>query len=157
MKRNTIIGSAGFAMLILLMMGTSALNAGGKAKFGPHPAYLHALSDLRAARWMVDHRPGNRKATQDEMMAVQEIDKTIAELKRAAIDDGKDINFRPPVQEKPDHGGCLHDAIDLLRRARKDVEAEEDHRFAQDLNPRIFGHIDAAIASVDKAIHALKY
>ena len=23
-----------------------------------HPAYLHALSDLRAARWLIEHRPG---------------------------------------------------------------------------------------------------
>ncbi len=23
-----------------------------------HPAYLHALSDLRAARWLIAHRPG---------------------------------------------------------------------------------------------------
>jgi len=24
-----------------------------------HPAYLHALEDLRAARWMIEHRPGD--------------------------------------------------------------------------------------------------
>ena len=27
---------------------------------GRHPAYLHALTDLRTARWMVEHRPGRR-------------------------------------------------------------------------------------------------
>jgi hypothetical protein len=25
---------------------------------GQHPYYLHALSDLRAGRWMLQHRPG---------------------------------------------------------------------------------------------------
>ena len=26
---------------------------------GKHPAYLHALTDLRTARWMLEHRPGD--------------------------------------------------------------------------------------------------
>ena len=26
---------------------------------GKHPYYLHALSDLRTARWMLEHRPGD--------------------------------------------------------------------------------------------------
>ena len=26
---------------------------------GDHPGYLHALSDLRAARWNLEHRPGD--------------------------------------------------------------------------------------------------
>ena len=26
---------------------------------GKHPFYLHALSDLRTARWMLEHRPGD--------------------------------------------------------------------------------------------------
>ena len=26
---------------------------------GHHPAYLHALTDLRAARWNLEHRPGD--------------------------------------------------------------------------------------------------
>ena len=31
-----------------------------------HPAYLHALSDLRAARWLLSHRPGDLRVTVDE-------------------------------------------------------------------------------------------
>ena len=26
---------------------------------GKHPFYLHALSDLRSARWLIEHRPGD--------------------------------------------------------------------------------------------------
>ena len=32
-----------------------------------HPHYLHALSDLRAARWEIEHRPGNWTLSIDEM------------------------------------------------------------------------------------------
>ncbi|MEO7105551.1 MAG: hypothetical protein ABIZ09_04185, partial [Rhodoferax sp.] len=35
-----------------------------------HPAYLHALSDLRAARWLIAHRPGNAKVSGDEDVAI---------------------------------------------------------------------------------------
>jgi hypothetical protein len=36
-----------------------------------HPAYLHALSDLRAARWLIQHRPGDWVQNGDEMEAVR--------------------------------------------------------------------------------------
>src|ERR1700734_745230 len=55
---------------------------------GPHPYYLHALSDLRAARWMIEHRPGNWAQTQDEIEAVHRIDAAIGEIKKASIEDG---------------------------------------------------------------------
>jgi hypothetical protein len=38
-----------------------------------HPAYLHALADLRAARWLIEHRPGDWTQTGDEMEAVRSI------------------------------------------------------------------------------------
>jgi hypothetical protein len=55
---------------------------------GKHPFYLHALSDLRAARWLIEHRPGDAVVSGQEDVAVAEIDKAIGEIKRAAIDDG---------------------------------------------------------------------
>ena len=65
---------------------------------GKHPAYLHALSDLRAARWMLEHRPGDAAVSAQEDVAITEIDKAIGEIKKASIDDGKDIHDHPPVQ-----------------------------------------------------------
>jgi len=56
---------------------------------GKHPAYLHALSDLRTARWMLEHRPGDAAVSAREDVAVAEIDASINEIKHAAIDDGK--------------------------------------------------------------------
>ena len=139
-------------MLILFSITSVKATAGVPSKFQGHPAYLRALSDLRAARWMLDHRPGNWKQTEDEIGAVREIDKAIFELKQAAIDDGKDINFHPRVDERPDRPGRLHAAADYLRKARADVNEEEDNQFAKGLKHRALEHINMAVGSTERAI-----
>jgi hypothetical protein len=118
-----------------------------------HPHYLHALSDLRAARWMIEHRPGNWQQTMDEVEAVKRIDEAINEIKKAAIDDGKDINDHVRMDEHPDHFGRLHDAVDFLKKAREDVNKDEDNGFAQGLQSRALKHINEAIRLTEKAIH----
>jgi hypothetical protein len=58
---------------------------------GPHPAYLHALSDLRAARpYLNDGWRGLREYDDDAV--IREIDAAINEIKKASIDDGKGLN-----------------------------------------------------------------
>lgn len=111
----------------------------------PHPAYLHALSDLRAARWLIDHRPGDWQQSTDEVEAVRRIDAAINEIKRAAIDDGRSLAYHPAVDERPDHRGRIHEAIDYLRRARTDVSSAESNAFANGLRDRAIAHIDGAI------------
>jgi tetratricopeptide (TPR) repeat protein len=118
-----------------------------------HPAYMHALSDLRVARWMIEHRPGNWEATIDEVNAVNRIDAAINEIKRAAINDGKDVNEHVYVDEHPDHMGRLHDAIDFLEKARQDISRDEDNRFADGLQARAIDHISEAIRLTRNAIH----
>jgi hypothetical protein len=132
----------------------AAIGAVNRALKGVHPSYLHALSDLRAARWMIEHRPGNWQQTVDEVQAVQQIDAAIGEIKKASIDDGKNLEDHPPVDERNDHDGRLHVAVDFLGKARQDISQDEDNRFAKGLQDRAYGHIDAALASVKKAIHA---
>jgi hypothetical protein len=110
-----------------------------------HSAYLHALSDLRAARWLIEHRPSDWAQTSDEVQAVHEVDAAINEIKRAAIDDGKNLADHPPLDERPDHRGRIREALDFLRRGRADVEREEDNAYANGLRDRAIGHIDAAI------------
>lgn len=117
-----------------------------------HPYYLHALSDLRAARWMIEHRPGDWQRTVDEVEAVKQIDKAIFEIKKASIDDGKDINDHPKVDEHPDHIGRLHAAVDFLKKALDDVNKDEDNRFAEGLQDRAMHHIKEAIRLAEKAI-----
>ena len=63
---------------------------------GPHPAYLHALSDLRDARAHLEHQ-GNDPADHEEESAIGNIDKALDDIKKAAIDDGKNIRDHVPV------------------------------------------------------------
>ena len=53
-------------------------------------------------------------------------DAAIGEIKRAAIDDGKDIHDHPTVVAPADRPGRLHKALELLRKAHDDVAREED-------------------------------
>jgi hypothetical protein len=143
------------AVLFLGLFGATQANAaGGVNAFGQHPYYLHALSDLRAARWMIEHRPGNWVQTQDEIEAVRRIDAAINEIKKASIEDGKNLEDHPPVDELADRFGRLHKALDFLRKARQDISHDEDNVFAQGLQARAYGHIDGAIGAVKRAIHS---
>jgi hypothetical protein len=118
-----------------------------------HPAYLRALSDLRTARWMLEHRPGDIAVSAHESEAIGEIDRAIGELKRAAIDDGKNIHDHPPADLPNDYRGRLHKAADLLRKVRADTYREEDNPTAKGLRDRAIGHIDAALHATEQAIH----
>jgi hypothetical protein len=120
---------------------------------GEHPAYMHALSDLRAARWLIDHHPPSYAQGADEAAAVRQIDDAIRDLKQAAIDDGKDVYFHPPVDERPDMPGRLHGAVDALKKARADIDREEDNGWARGLRNRSIQHIDDALHHVRRAIH----
>src|SRR5215831_3865298 len=95
---------------------------------GKHPAYLHALEDLRHARGHLE-RPATvtNKTRWDERVAISEIDAAIHEIKQAAIDDGKNLADHPPVDVAMDWPGRLHRSAELLRKARADVNEEEDN------------------------------
>jgi hypothetical protein len=117
-----------------------------------HPAYLHALSDLRTARWMLEHRPGDAAVSVHESEAIGEIDRAIGELKRAAIDDGKNIHDHPSADLPNDYRGRLHKAAELLRKVRADTYREEDNPDARGLRDRAIGHVDAALHATEQAI-----
>jgi hypothetical protein len=140
-------------LLSLLVCSFIGLFAQQTASAADHPAYLHALSDLRAARWKIDHRPADDwKQSADEKEAVARIDEAIAEIKKASIDDGKDLSDHPKVDDHPGRIGRLHDAVDFLKKAREDVNREEDNGFAQGLKARALKHINEAIRRTELAI-----
>lgn len=124
---------------------------------GKHPFYLHALTDLRAARWCLEHRPGDAAVSGQEDVAIGEIDAAIGEIKRAAIDDGKDIHDHPGVDLAHDFPGRLHQALDLLRKVHSDVAREEDDPVVRGLRNRAVGHIDGAIRATEGAIHTVEH
>jgi hypothetical protein len=110
---------------------------------GAHPAYLHALTDLRTARWFLYRQPGDARVYADEDAAIREIDAAIGELKRAAIDDGKPLEDHPQV-DVHEHGSRLLRAIETLKKAHADVDREEDNPAARGLKHRVLEHIDIA-------------
>jgi hypothetical protein len=139
---------------VLLLAAAFAANA---ELPGKHPYYLHALSDLRAARWMLEHRPGDAAVSAQEDVAITEIDKAIGEIKHASIDDGKNLHDHSAVDAPTDRPGRLHKALDMLRRTRSDVAREEDDPFAQGLRNRAVGHIDGAIHATEMAISDVRH
>jgi len=119
---------------------------------GHHPAYLHALTDLRHARSHIERRGGDAQMKWDERTATKEIDAAIREIKDAAIDDGKNLEDHPPVDAKLDYNGRLHRALELLRKAEKDCREEEDNNFAKGLQKRAIKHIQEAIRFTEQGI-----
>ena len=117
-----------------------------------HPAYLHALTDLRDARWNLEHRPGDAAVSTQEDVAIVETDRAIADAKTAAMEDGKNLAQHPPEDARIDRRGRLHHANELLHKARKDVAEGESNPQAVGLRDRVIGHIDLAIQATERAI-----
>ncbi len=148
MTMKSIARITGVALFFALFLTIGSGNAFAQGK---HPAYLHALTDLRAARAHLQVNDGG-ELRHEEKEAIHAIDDAIAEIKRASIDDGKDLNDHPPVDAGLDHTGRLHRAKELLEKAHQDIAREEDNSFAQGLQQRAFGHIDKAIHETNDAI-----
>jgi hypothetical protein len=140
-----------FALLVFVPSYSSAK----PAPTPDHPAYLHALSDLRDARAHLQ-RPGGGELHDQEKKAIHEIDEAIGEIKRASIDDGKDINDHAPVDVNLDWRGRLHKALELVGKAHNDVSREEDNAFAQGLQQRALDHIDRAHHHIEEAIQVVQ-
>jgi hypothetical protein len=77
---------------------------------------------------------------------------TINEIKRAAIDDGKNLDDHPPIDERLDHKGRLHRADELLGKAHNDIAREEDDPATRGLRDRAIHHLDDAIRATHQAI-----
>jgi hypothetical protein len=140
-----------FALLLLLILaGVAAMPGLAQELPGSHPFYQHALTDLRTARWLLSHQPGDRGVYAGEDVAIEEIDAAINEIKRASSDDGKDINVRPDIDVK-ERGSRLLRAIETLNKAHADIDREEDNAEVRDLRHRALGHIDRATRAADQA------
>lgn len=139
-------------LIPLLLAALIPLGAAADDLPGRHPAYLHALTDLRAARWLIEHRPGDARVSGDEDVAITRIDEAIGEIKRAAIEDGKNIQEHPPVDMRLDNRGRLHRAEELLRKVHDDIAREEDDPLTRGLRDRAVRHVDDALDATHRAI-----
>lgn len=119
-----------------------------------HPAYLRALSDLRSARSNLEQRDGDQAVKWDENLAIEAVDRAIAQIKRAVIDDGESLADHRPVDVREAHGGRLHKALDALRAARDDVTQEEDNASASGVRNFAMDSIGEAISMTEAGIVA---
>jgi hypothetical protein len=139
----------------LLAIGVLALFAPATMKAqevpGPHPHYLHALSDLRAARHYLNDGWTWGLVKHEDKDAIREIDAAINEIKRAAIDDGKSLNDPFPIDTHLSPHDRFRKANELLWAAHNDLTKAEDVPEARGLRDRALGHIDEAHRIVDDA------
>lgn len=117
---------------------------------GRHPAYLHALSDLRHARANLDRLTPSDRLNDEEERAIAEIDRALWEIKQAAIDDGKNLNDHPPIDAHAGHRGRYHRAMELLDKAHNDIAREEDDQSVRGLRNRALQHIDEARRVIER-------
>jgi tetratricopeptide (TPR) repeat protein len=113
-----------------------------------HPAYLNALSDLRSARANLDKIAPNDVVDAQEMLAIQQIDAAIGEIKAASIDDGKNLNDHPAIDVNLKKTDRYHKALELLQKAQGDIKQEEDDPASQGLQHRAMVQVAAAEQTV---------
>jgi hypothetical protein len=116
-----------------------------------HPRYLSALSDLRYARALL-WRDDFREVMRDQRAAIEEIDRAIAEAKRAAIDDGKNIDDHPPVDVRIGWEGRFRKAMELLDHARGDLSFMETNMAAAPWRDAARANVERARGFVEKAM-----
>jgi hypothetical protein len=143
------MGAVTFLMLLVGFGGVPAHADVG----GAHPGYLHALSDLRLARWLVTGQSSNALIGVHDRAAYQQIEQAIQDLKAVAVDDGRDINYHPAVDVPTDRHGRLETALKALYRAHHDMDSEEQNHPILNLRHTAAAHIDQAINSVVAAIN----
>ncbi len=124
---------------------------------GKHPLYLDALTALRTARSLIEHRLGETAAYGDEDVAIQQIDAAIAEVTAAAIDDGRDIHAHPAAGLVRDRLDRLQKAIELLERAHADIYREEDDLFARGLKHRSLERVEWARRQTEHALYEAEH
>ncbi len=141
--------------LMILALGVIALTTPNITRAqevpGPHPAYLHALTDLRAARHFLNDGWAWGPVKHDDQEAIREIDAAINEIKRAAIDDGKGLNDPFPIDTSLSPHNRFRKANELLWKVHNDLSRAEDVPESRGLRNRAIGHVDRAHDIVDNA------
>ena len=146
-----------FKTLATSVLGLSAflLFALGTPAQAQHPRYLHALSDLREARELLqmDHRPGFVGARD---RAIEEIDRAIHEVSEAVRDEGRNPHRTPPPQSGGDPNRPLRSALTLLDEARGDIAFGTDESGHIGLQMRALHHVDEAREALRHALHEME-
>jgi len=119
-----------------------------------NPGYLQAMSDLRTAYWLIDHKdPNSPGQAFEESQALQNIHAAFGYLKDVNLADGsRPTDGPPPNFVWGDHRGRLHQAYDLLMRAHQEVGFQDPNPLAAHWRNAMGVHLDAAIRYTGAAI-----
>lgn len=105
------------ALLVLLVTISSATSA-----MAAEPAYQHALVNLRTAHYLIDTHPKDWKTAPKETHAKNDITAAMLEIKKAGIDDGKDLKEHPlDVERITDRKERLTKALNLLKTTYAEI------------------------------------
>jgi hypothetical protein len=126
-------------------------------QYGKHPAYLHALSDLRLMRAYLDKLTPSEKISDEQVRAIQEIDEAIRLIKEASIDDHKDMHDHMPVDAHITPSNRFRKAREAGGAAKHDLDEEEDNEYAHGLKHRALEHVDNANHIVDHIIQRIDH
>jgi hypothetical protein len=141
-----------FAVLAATLMVAAAPAVKAQQAAGPHPAYQHALSDLRAARrYLNEGMPGSVPVRRDADAATKHIDAAVNEIKQASIDEDKTLHDSYRVDPGLSPRDRFQKATELLLSAHRDLENAEDVPQAKQLRNHAIAEIDYAHTIVDNA------
>jgi hypothetical protein len=118
---------------------------------GPHPGYVHALSDLRYAHWLLQF-PAEWNVSAHERAAMRGVDRAAYDIRQAGIDDGKNVRAAAPIDANVSHRDRLVRALSALERARQDINRYESDPHALGARGAATGHLNFAIAQVRAAL-----
>ena len=140
-------------LFIALALSLTFAAASTPSQAQEHPAYLHALSDLRLMRAYLDRLTPSDRVDDESMHAIQEIDAAIREIKEASIDDHKDLRDHVPIDAHITPSNRFRKAREAGNAAWHDLDREEDNGFARGLKHRAMDHVEAANHIVDHILH----
>jgi len=146
-RQRNIVSVSLMAFLICGMV--AGVRSGANAQ-NSHPHYLHALADLRYARAFLVSA-GENNLRNEERRAYASIDRAMKEIKRAAIDDGKNPEDHPAIDTNVRHRDRLHKVMALLGSARRDLTVQEDDKVALGWRKAALKHIADAQRSTNAA------
>jgi hypothetical protein len=136
----------GLSAFLLFALGTPAQ--------AQRPHYLHALSNLREARELLqsENRPGFSGARD---RAIEEIERAIHEVSEAVRDEGRNPHHTPPASGG-DPNRPMRSALALLDDARRDIASGSDETGHRGLQMRALRHIDEARQALEHAMHGME-
>lgn len=143
-----------FASTVLFLTGGGSPGLHAQ-DFGRHPAYLHALSDLRLMRAYLDKLSPSDRIDDNSARAIAEIDQAIRLIKEASIDDHKDLRDHMPIDANIRRVDRFRKAREAGSAALHDINEKEDNAFANGLRRRARPHIERANQIVDHIIESV--